>query len=1628
MVNTRSKVERTKSDPDISHVAESTKHNDRSQTLDANLSAMANLHNSAILNPIGSRPLDNGSTPIDGDLTNLQDNATLRLHGDSSTHDNGSGTQTPTLDLVLTKFTSLIEGLSERMSKFESEVKKVKSQSHLISHLQSHRDSDSGDDTMSIVSSHSGYKTPMVNIPASTHLNGLAHASHLNSFSPMVINQIDPGTFGGDHSKAAEWLHNFDNVMSVNSYSSQQKLIRVSAYLTGSAAAWFRSEQFMRKFKDWADFKDRFFRCFCGSSSGMTLRKLVNNQQGHSEHVSTYFSRTVDMCAKFKKNMSQEEIIEFLVNGLQPSVLKSLVASKRRHKWTLEWLAETFYAYPRENSQNQSHQSIQGSTLNSNKRSQKPRSQRSLENWTCANCETKGHDIDTCPNPIDKERVSANKKKYTERKMSYSKPVDNNSDRKDSTSQNKSHSSSNRSVNSVTNSHLISDIPLPADSIENPLLTIHVNGVEVRGQVDSGSHLSIIPQSFVKRLKLTVLPWEHGDSIAYNNTTIKFHGMAPVYVVHKSLKAANSLTMAIGADKDSPIPFWGRDLLNALKLTVGFDGHGKAVIQSLNVKADSLNSRAIQAIKPEQLVTDLLEEVGPLYHDNKELCDNMFRTFGNVFSQSPTDIGRTNSITHKIDLTSEKPTFKPPYSVPVRYKEELKKTINKQLDMGVIRPSQSSYAAPVFFVKKDHGADVRLVADYRELNKITIPDKYPMPRPDDVVGLLAGMKVFAKLDITAMFNQIPIDEKDIHKTAIITPSGLYECPVMPFGLMNAPATAVRLMRNVLRGLDQEICSVYFDDIIVFATGIQDLVQRCAAVLSRLRAHNLKLKPSKCKFATESVVFLGFKISARGSEIDPARIEAVKNFAVPKNATEVRSFHGMANFNRQYIKDFAKIAAPFGPIMGNKPFVWSPECQKAFETLKEALASAPIVVHFDPSAQHELRTDASNVAIGAVLFQKHPTDPNLTGVVHYFSKTLNKDQRKYSATKRELYAAYASIKELNHYLYGGHFTLVTDHQALSLLRSKKDPHNNFARWTAELQEYDFNVVYKKGELHCDADCLSRLIDVEENDNLNVEPWFPPETVRSINAITSSARDQAEDDTNSEDLIYNVRAGQREDAFCSKYLDILESDLNDTVKARKAHNFTIQDGVLYRVCGNTFLTVVPELHQNAVLISCHDTSGHLGFSRTYGLAKERFYWTKMRRDIKKYVKTCAACQLRKAPNTRQQGFTQPLPIAEDVFNTLGMDLLVKLPKSSDNYNTILVVTDNLSKYVITMPLRNERSDTIIYAFFNQVIAKYGCPKLVITDCGHNLISERANYFFKMFGIKRRTTSPYRPQSNGQTERFNRTLAASLSTYVDRNQKDWPDYLQAVTFAYNITEHSVTRVSPFELVFGRKPRIPLDNIMERCEFINPHRPIDGSFSNTRIAHIKRLIKVNQLANKKRIDKDRSQVKLKVGDFVILARPTRSRGDVGKLSNTYVGPFKITERVSDLNFEICDLVDTWKTMVVHVAHLRKYSPRPNLITDNLVDPQFIPKDSLTIDDDSPEAEFPLAPIMPDEIQVAEEALDDGQLPIDQENDVQLDTAPLEFDQDNLSIDQTAPSRNDDDIGCLDLRLRANIAAINPH
>ncbi|XP_045479182.1 uncharacterized protein LOC123684075 [Harmonia axyridis] len=403
------------------------------------------------------------------------------------------------------------------------------------------------------------------------------------------------------------------------------------------------------------------------------------------------------------------------------------------------------------------------------------------------------------------------------------------------------------------------------------------------------------------------------------------------------------------------------------------------------------------------------------------------------------------------------------------------------LDQNILRPSNSPWNSPIWIVPKKMDASGkqkwRLVCDFRKLNEITIGDSYPLPNIENILDQLGNAIYFSTLDLASGFYQIELEENDKFKTAIATPSGLFEFNRMPMGLKNSPSRLARLMNIVLSGLQGNMCFCYLDDVVVYGSSLEDHNRKLETVFEQLRRHNLQLQPDKCEFLCKEISYLGHHISASGVQPDPKKIETIKNIPIPKTAKEIKSFLGLIGYYRKFIENFSAIAKPLTNLLKkNQKFEWTNKCQKSFDQFKELLSKEPILQFPNFSETFILTTDASNDAIGAILSQG-TIGKDLP--ISYFSKTLNKAERNYSTTEKELLAIVEACKHFRPYLYGQKFIICTDHKPLVWLKNCKEPSSRLVRWRLKLMDYDYEIVYKKGKLNQNADALSRIIPEKIN---------------------------------------------------------------------------------------------------------------------------------------------------------------------------------------------------------------------------------------------------------------------------------------------------------------------------------------------------------------------------------------------------------------------------------------------------------------------------------------------------------------------------------------------------------------------
>lgn len=883
----------------------------------------------------------------------------------------------------------------------------------------------------------------------------------------------------------------------------------------------------------------------------------------------------------------------------------------------------------------------------------------------------------------------------------------------------------------------------------------------------------------------------------------------------------------------------------------------------------------------------------------KECLQQLLNEFAEVFNQSRKPNSTKVKVKHCINTGDSSPIKQRPYRVSPTERRIIQEEVNKMLERDVIEPSDSPWSSPVVLVRKKDNS-WRFCVDYRRLNKITKKDVYPLPRIDDTLDCLKGANFFSSMDLSSGYWQVEVDEADREKTAFITPEGLYQFKVMPFGLCNAPATFERMMDNILRHLKWTTCLCYLDDIIVFSETFSEHLKRLNIILKCMNDAGLILNPKKCCFGTTQLKVLGHVISSGYVQPDPDKVKAVKEFPVPKNVHDIRSFLGLCSYYRRFIKDFCNQAKPLQMLLkGDAKFFWGKEQIKSFDHLKQALTSNPVLGLYDENAPTELHSDASGYGIGAVLVQFQEGKEKVIG---YASRTLNKAEQNYSTTERECLAAIWAINKFRPYLFGKHFTIVTDHHSLCWLSGLKDPSGRLARWALRLQEYDVTIVYKSGHKHKDADSLSR--NPLPNDTLSFEA--------SIAVVSfSDLQEEQSRDPEITKLVQAQRNGQG-----------------------TAKNFKIINGVLYKKdfdpTGKNWLPVIPKCWRKDIIQSFHDepTAGHLGFSRTYDRIRKRFYWSGLYRSVQRYVRHCRECQRRKSLPLQPPGQLMPIPPAVAPFHRIGVDLLGRFPKTNRNNKWIVVCTDYLSRYAITKALPTAEASEVSKFLVEEIVLKHGAPRIIITDRGQVFQSKLVSDINRLCNITHRMTTAYHPQTNGLTERFNKTLADMLSMYVDVDQKNWDDILPFVTFAYNTAKQETTGFTPFFLIHGREAETTLDTMfpihLEDTGYTDNYisQLINKAEESRNLARIRTL--KAQEKDRLRYDSKHRIVFYEPGDLVWIFTPIRKVGLSEKLLKRYFGPYQVLRRLSDVTYEVADFDPTSrrrkKKDIVHVLRMKPY------------------------------------------------------------------------------------------------------------
>ena len=801
-----------------------------------------------------------------------------------------------------------------------------------------------------------------------------------------------------------------------------------------------------------------------------------------------------------------------------------------------------------------------------------------------------------------------------------------------------------------------------------------------------------------------------------------------------------------------------------------------------------------------------------------------------------------------------------------------------------MQKSDSLYNSPVFCVPKKGGNGLRIVQDFRELNQKSYMDKYTMKDIHECIGDIGKSEstIFSTIDLTSGFWQMPLHKDSIPKTAFTLPGlGQYEWLTSPMGLIGCPASFQRLMDKIMDKLTNAI--VYIDDILIHSKTHDSHLVTLDEVLQRLTDNNMKINLAKCHFGNTEVSYLGFRLTPEGITPGKDKLKAVEKAKIPETKEEIKSFVGLCNFFRTHVQGFAKLCAPLnkatrkdstyksGPITG--------EILEAYLKLKEILCSEPVMAYPRGDRTYALIVDASTGTaeieggMGAILAQI-----DNKGVFHalsYASKQLIKHEKNYSPYLLEMDAVVWAMEYYQEHLRGRRFIVYTDHEPLESMGTLHTKTLN--RLTLAMLDFDFEIRYKKGS-EMPADFLSRSFNQTCAISILDKDWV---------------------DMQGKDTQCKLIKEALEKKWAYKFpMPIWYKKAEELAKIA-----VIRNNILWIKTKANLVIYVPYSLRHELMTSAHGDLmvGHDGVKKCKERITECYYWPDMDNDLRKHMDECLKCQVSKKAKFEKTVELQPLPQCSMPNQRIHMDLFGPCKTSDAGNKYVLTMTDAFTKYAEIVAIPNKEAVTVADAIFTKWICRYGCPAIIHTDMGKEFINKITSELYAKLDIKGSKTTPAHPQCNSQAEVFNKTLAKYMKTVVDETTLNWEWYLAPLMFSYNTSYHSTTKTTPFNLLYGMKPRLPsfpveeLQRInygegfvAERMQLLQQARRLaesDSSEASEKYKeHHDRAAKVHDF---------------QVGDEVLIDNQLFVSKNK-KFSPMWIGPFVITKIINKQNVEV--------------------------------------------------------------------------------------------------------------------------------
>lgn len=879
------------------------------------------------------------------------------------------------------------------------------------------------------------------------------------------------------------------------------------------------------------------------------------------------------------------------------------------------------------------------------------------------------------------------------------------------------------------------------------------------------------------------------------------------------------------------------------------------------IRTDNLKSKPIdefdiylppctKSLRDENLMKLLAKKI-PKYAP-LQLIDLCMK-FSHIFAVSGDDASVNNFYEQKLNFADETPVYIKNYRLPQSQKSEINSQVQSLLAKDLIELSTSSFNSPLILVPKksnDGSKRWRMCVDYRMLNKKLVPDKFPLPRIEEILDSLGRAKYFSVMDLHSGFHQIPLEKNSRPATAFSTDSGFYQWKVLPFGLSIAPSSFSRMMSLAFAGLKPEQAFIYMDDLIVIGFSEKNHIQNLESVFKICEKYNLKLNPEKCDFFKPEVTFLGHTCTDRGLLPDKRKIEAVERYPIPHDKEATKRFVAFANYYRRFIPNFAAITQPLNKLTRKRvEFNWTSECENSFNTLKKILLSPQILQFPDFTKPFTVTVDASNFACGAVLSQSFDGEDL---PICYISKSFKKGELNKPIIEKELLAIHFAITTFRPYLYGRTFTVKSDHKPLIFLYNLKNPASKLTRVRLELEEYDFVVEYIKGKDNVAADALSRISIKDLKEIYVADDCSILAITRSMarKANVDSVTQKFEDVINIESVNLIEELSSRFDkniprmkttAINARSNELASIQLGAYIKHKKIFEIKNENSVNEKLTLKTIFSKLQKAAEsnnirklqwplndkifemcnieefkyacrndlnNLQIILCrppktisnpeeklrileqfHDDplyGGHCGQKKLYAKIRSNFYWKGLTRDIAKYVKNCMKCQLNK-PKRKNKEPMFITPTPCKPFDVIIVDTIGPLPTSHSGNQYAVTMMCDLTKYLISVPVPNKTATEVARAIFEKFILIYGPMKELRSDMGTEYRNELVAELCKMMSIKQRTSTAHHHQTVGTIERNHRVFNEYLRAYLTEDLDSWDTYLNYFTFCYNISKNS-------------------------------------------------------------------------------------------------------------------------------------------------------------------------------------------------------------------------------------------------